>query len=285
MSIPVAMSERRCFGAIQYEKGLVMPMMVRARCFYLLVMLLGFSLLVGCSDKEANTFTLVGELPPGFAYSAGVWYVPDPERKCEVTDWRRTMPSLNRKWRQDYNPVAVIEIRKIIKGCHMILSRIKMEIHAAYGDKFHQVSYDNASIGVLLDVPEEARRVMTSEREDTFYGECQWLFRTAGKTRVIWKLLDCKKDNERGEKGRGKPFALYALDQLPGLTVRMNVRLAEKERPSMGDTWVEFANGWKRCLGEGMDDVRGFCRGNYSDFSEFIMPDMRRCTIYPGCEE
>lgn len=43
--------------------------------------------------------------------------------------------------------------------------------------------------------------------------------------------------------------------------------------------------GWKRCMGKGFEDQYAFCRGNDKDFSSFIMPDAKQCTIYPGCAE
>lgn len=248
-------------------------------------LLLGAALLVGCGDKQSNTFTLIGELPPNFSYSASTWYVPDPGAKCEVTDWRRTMPSFNKRWRKEYNPVAVVEIRKVIKGCQMILDRIKITINATYGDSIRDQHGDRANIGVYVTLPERHLRTLKTDTEDTFFGECQWLFRTAGTDRIIRKILDCKKDNERGEKGVGKPFAAYTLDQLPGKTIRMDIRLAAAERPYFKDTWVQFPYGWRRCLGKGKDDVRGYCRGNYSEFSDFIMTGGRVCSVYPGCTE
>ncbi|WP_248919230.1 hypothetical protein [Pseudomonas entomophila] len=248
-------------------------------------MWVGITLMAGCTDKTPNTFTLIGELPPNFSYTASTVYVPEPGKECAVTDWRRSMPSFNRKRDVPYNPVAIVEIRKVIKGCQMILDIIKITIIAKYGDKFHQQSSDHANIGTYITLEDKYRRTLQSNTEDTFYGVCQWLFRTASEVRNIRKILDCKKDNERGEKRRGKPFAAYTLDQLPGKTIRMNLRLADTERPYFKDTWVEFPNGWKRCLGEGMADLHAYCWGNHTDFSEFIMPDGRLCTIYPGCKE
>lgn len=247
--------------------------------------LVSVAVLVGCGDKESNTFTLVGELPPNFSYSASTRYVPDPKTKCAVTDWRRTMPTYNKRWREKYDPVAVVEIRKVIKGCQMILRHIKITINATYGESIRDQHGDAANIGVYVELPDKHLRTMKSEAEDVFYGECQWLFRTAGTDRIIRKILDCKKDNERGETGVGKPFAAYTLDQLPGKIVRMDIRLAVEERPYFRDTWVRFSDGWRRCMGKGKQDVRGYCRGNYADFSDFIMPDGRVCNVYPSCSE
>ncbi|MEW5544518.1 hypothetical protein [Pseudomonas soli] len=246
--------------------------------------LVGLVSVAGCAEEKPNTFKFVGELPPDFGYAAVVLYEPEPGTKCEVTDWRRTMPSFNRNWPKEYNPVLNIEIRKTIKGCRMIVSHIKIRIMASYGSDFYHRSEDRANVGIYTELDEKYRRVMNTEDGDTFYGKCQWLFRTMGPDRVIRKILDCKKDKERGEVSLGSPFGAYLASQLPGKTVRMNIRLEDKEIPSIGDTWVEFPSGWKRCLGKGVEDMYGFCRGNTTDFINFKMPDGRICNIYPNCE-
>jgi hypothetical protein len=249
------------------------------------LLMIGLIAVAGCAEEKPNTFKLVGELPPDFGYEAVALYEPEPGTKCEVTDWRRTMPSFNRNWPKEYSPTSNIEIRKMIKGCRMIVRHIKIKIMATYGNAFHQRSEDRANIGVYTELDEKYRRVMNAEDGDTFYGECQWRFRTMGPDRNLRKLLNCKKDNERGELVVGSPFGAYLVDQLPGKTIRMNIRLSENERPSGGDTWVEFPTGWKRCLGKGVDDMYGFCRGNTTDFIDFKMPDGRICSIYPNCGE
>lgn len=246
------------------------------------LLLMGFVAVAGCAEEKPNTFKFVGELPPDFGYVAVAHYEPEPGEKCEVTDWRR---SFNRHWPKEYDPTSIIEIRKTIKGCRMIVSHIKIEILATYGSAFHHISEAKANVGIYTELDEKYRRVMNAEDGDTFYGECQWLFRTMGQDRNLRKLLRCKKDQARGEVFVGNPFGAYLVDQLPGKTVRMNIRLSEKERPSVGDTWVEFPSGWRRCLGKGVEDMYGFCRGNTTDFIDFKMPDGRICSIYPNCGE
>ncbi|CAK18095.1 conserved hypothetical protein [Pseudomonas entomophila L48] len=246
---------------------------------------LGLASLVGCKEELPNTFKLVGELPPDFAYSAAAYYKPEPGTECSVTDWKRTMPTFNSDWRKEYNPVSIIEIYKIIKGCRMVISHIRIRIFGVYGKVFNQVTEADANVGIYTELDDKYRRVMNADDGDTFYGECQWLFRTMHKERNIRKILRCKKDKERGERFVGNPFGAYLVDQLPGKTIRMNIRVVESERPYFKDTWVKFPRGWKRCIGKGVDDLSGYCQGNYSDFIDFKMPDGRICNLYPGCEE
>ena len=102
---------------------------------------------------------------------------------------------------------------------------------------------------------------------------------------MLRKILRCKDVNVDRPSTRGGPVAGYTLDQLLGKTVKMKINLAAEERPYMGDTWVRFPNGWRRCMGKGFEDQYAFCRGNDKDFSHFIMPNGKQCTIYPGCTE
>ena len=133
---------------------------------------------------------------------------------------------------------------------------------------------------------EEDKGIFSATGESEFYGQCQWLFRTIGPKRYIAKILDCKDTDAQGKLTRGHPFASYTLDQLPGKTVRLRIKQADVEEPFMGDTWVKFPNGWKRCMGESFEDQDAFCNGNHKDFSAFRMPDGRaNCTVYPGCTE
>ncbi|MNP31215.1 hypothetical protein D3C76_1243260 [compost metagenome] len=111
------------------------------------------------------------------------------------------------------------------------------------------------------------------------------MFRTVGLKRRIAKLLDCKLIDAQGNLSRYRPAAAFTPEQLPGKTVRMKIRLAEEEKPAIGDTWVKVPGGWKRCMGQNFEDQDAYCFGNYEDFSGFQMPGGRKCTIYPGCTE
>ncbi|MFJ4344929.1 hypothetical protein [Pseudomonas sp. NPDC089401] len=238
-----------------------------------------------CSEWQPNTFTLVGELPPGFSYWAGVYYVPEPGTDCNIKDWRRTMPEHNRPWLGEYRSEIKINIKTIIKGCRMVVDDIDIKIFARWTDVGMGQTYDRAGLMFRTELEDKHKRIFNSKDESEFYGECYWVFKTSGKYRSLTKYIECRKDLERGERGKGKPSAIYARDQLPGKTIKMSIRLLDKEKPGVKDTWIEFPNGWKRCLGDGFEDPYGFCRGNTSDFSYYTGPYGEICTIYPGCEE
>ncbi|WP_434674596.1 hypothetical protein [Pseudomonas sp. R1-15] len=235
----------------------------------------------GCADKQSDTFTFKGDLPPGFAYEAAVYYVPAPGETCTVEKKDNKAPVFKSKDK----PVAEILIRRTRSGCPLVVSRIELEISSIYGPHWLDSSRDTANVVIRNELEEQYKGTFSEAGESVFHGQCQWLFRTSGKPRVLRKILDCKKTNLKGDVGIGRPFSAYTLDQLPGKTVRMRIKLADEERPYMKDTWVEFPKGWKRCMGDNFEDQYAFCFGNHKDFSGFQMPDGRQCTIYPGCTE
>ncbi|APC14393.1 hypothetical protein BLL42_01040 [Pseudomonas frederiksbergensis] len=245
----------------------------------------GLALTAGCATGQPNTFTFTADLPPDFAYVAAVYYVPAKGETCSVESRDNKAPVFNDKWRTEYKPDAEIAIRRTRNGCPLVIRRIKLEINATYGKTRRDFGGDTAVVAIRDELEEQYKGTFSEAGESTFYGQCQWLFRTMGVTRRIVKILDCKKTDALGEPGRGRPFSAYTLDQLPGKTVKMAIKLADEERPGWGDTWVKVPNGWKRCMGKGFEDQRAYCNGDYTDFSTFKMPDGRTCTIYPGCTE
>ena len=243
------------------------------------------ALIVGCANKKANTFVFTADLPPDFAYQAVAVYVPAKGQTCTVPGGRNTEVGYNLEWRKSYQPISEIDLYRTVSGCPLVIYRIKLEINSAYGNDWGDISGDSAVVAIRDELEPRYKGAFNELDESVFYGQCQWLFRTAGSKRRIVKILDCKKTNPQGELGRGRPFSAYTLDQLPGQTVRMKIKLADEERPAIGDTWVKVTNGWKRCMGKHFEDPYAFCYGNYQDFSGFQMPDGQKCTIYPGCTE
>ena len=241
--------------------------------------------LAGCASSEPNTFTFTADMPPNFSYEAIAVYVPAKGETCTVPGGRGTGVGYNRKWRENYQPNSEIALRRTVSGCPLVIRRVELDIYAVYGKDWSDFGADSAMVFIRDEVKDEHKSVFNEAGESTFFGECQQLFRTSGKPRILRKLLDCKTIGAQGELKRGKPSAAYTPEQLPGKTVRMHIKLADEDRPAIGDTWVKVPNGWKRCMGKGFDDQDAYCFGNYKDFSGFQMPDGRQCTIYPGCTE
>ncbi|WP_028620443.1 hypothetical protein [Pseudomonas sp. Ant30-3] len=246
------------------------------------------SLTVGCSATgSSNTFILTAELPENFAYAARANYVPAKGETCTVPGGRNTQIGFNvEEWRTQYKPDSEVELRRTVSGCPLVLYSIDLNIYAKYGKDRGDFGSDVGKIAVRPTLPERLEETFNAIGESELFGRCQWLFRTSGSLRRIVKILNCKETDAQGKLTRGNPFAAYTLDQLPGKTVRLRIKQADAEEPYMGDTWIKFPNGWKRCMGKSFEDQHAFCYGNDQDFSTFRMPDGRDdCTIYPGCTE
>ncbi len=250
------------------------------------VALLALSAIVsGCSFKPSDTFIFTADLPPNFYYRADAVYVPAKGEACTVPGGKNTWVEFNRHWRKEYKPDSEIALYRTVSGCPMVVSHLQLQIYSTYGDDRGDFGVDKATVVIREELPAKFKKEFSVSGESNFYGQCQFLFRTSGGNRRIVKILDCKGEDEKGVLARGRPVAGYTLDQLPGKTVKLTIKLVEEEIPAIKDTWVKVPNGWKRCMGDNFEDQYAFCYGDYKRFSGFMMPDGKQCTIYPGCTE
>ena len=243
------------------------------------------ALVAGCVMSKSESFTFTADLPPNFAYYAVAKYAPANGETCTVTLDDNPYLGFNREWRTAYKPESEIPIYRTVKGCRLAIYKIDLEINAIYGADYGDFSGDTTAVIIREELKTQYKGTFDTNGESAIKGQCQWLFRTVGPKRYIRKLLDCKKVDDKGLVTKGRPVGAYTLDQLPGKTVRLKIKLANEERPSIGNTWLKFPNGWKRCMGTGMEDQYAFCRNNKKDFSTFLMPDGTQCFIYPNCTE
>lgn len=242
-------------------------------------------LTTGCVTGKSDSFTFTADLPPNFAYSAVVKYAPAKGETCTVTLDDNPYLAFNREWRTEYTPESEVPVYRTVTGCRLAIYRIDLEINATYGKTRGDFGGDTTAVIIREQLEEQYRGVFDAAGQSAIRGQCQWLFRTQGSKRRITKGLDCKKIDDQGMVTKGRPIGAYTLDQLPGKTLKLKIKLAYEERPGWGDTWVKVPNGWKRCMGKGFEDQDAYCFGNHKDFSSFLMPDGRSCTIYPGCTE
>ena len=243
------------------------------------------ALVAGCVMGKSESFTFTADLPPNFAYYAVAKYAPVKGEICTVTLDDNPYLGFNREWRTAYKPESEIPIYRTVKGCRLAIYKIDLEINAIYGADYGDFSGDTTAVIIREELKTQYKGTFDTNGESAIKGQCQWLFRTQGPKRRLSKGLDCKKIDDQGVVTKGRPVGAYTLDQLPGKTVRLKINLANVERPSIGNTWLSFPNGWKRCMGTGMEDQYAFCRKNQKDFSTFLMPDGKQCSIYPGCTE
>ena len=242
------------------------------------------ALSAGCTTGQPETFTFTADLPPDFAYVAVVYYEPAKGETCTVETRDNKAPVFNRNWRTEYQPDAEITIRRTRNGCPLVISQIKLEINASYGKTRRDFGGDNAVVAIREELEEQYKGTFDEAGESAFYGQCQWLFRTSGEPRILRKILDCKKTNPLGEPGQGRPFAAYTLDQLPGKTVKMNIKLSDEEAPYYSGWWLHREDGWRPCTGRWGTSNEELCL-TPPQFTDFMMPDGRKCTVYPGCTE
>ena len=243
------------------------------------------ALVAGCVMGKSESFTFTADLPPNFAYYAVAKYAPAKGETCTVTLDDNPYLGFNREWRTAYKPESEIPIYRTVKGCRLAIYKIDLEINAIYGADYGDFSGDTTAVIIREELKTQYKGTFDTNGESAIKGQCQWLFRTQGPKRRLSKGLDCKKIDDQGVVTKGRPVGAYTLDQLPGKTVILKIKLADEERPGWGDTWVKFPNGWKRCMGKSFEDQDAYCFGNHKDFSSFKMPDGRSCTIYPGCTE
>jgi hypothetical protein len=243
------------------------------------------SLTVGCSALgKSDSFTFAPELPPDFKYELRAIYLPAKGQTCSLAGGRNAQLGFN-KLDMKYETASEIELYRTVENCLVALNLVEVKITGIFGPKLGNRSSDYAAIAVRPALLDRNKGTFNADGVGEFSGKCQWFFRTVGPERYVIKLLRCKKNNAQGSATKGRPFTAYTLDQLPGKTVKLKIKIADEELPGWGDTWVQVPGGWKRCLGKGLQDQRGYCNGNYNDFSTFKLVDGRTCTIYPGCTE
>ncbi|WP_136476001.1 hypothetical protein [Pseudomonas sp. DG56-2] len=250
-------------------------------------MALGISLILTYWPlTPSKSFTFTADLPPDFTYSLIATYVPATGETCSVPGGRNTKVAFNRLGKE-YKPISEVLLFRTVSGCSLMLYDLEIDIIgiSSVSQKRAYTSSDYAKLAVGDDLPKRVIGTFNDTGLSEFYGQCQWLFRTVSRKRNIVRILSCRKTNKLGKIDNGKPFAGYTLDQLPGKTVNLIIKLADAERPYMKDTWIKVPGGWKRCMGESFEDQDAFCRGNFNNFSTFRMIDGRICTIYPGCTE
>lgn len=119
----------------------------------------------GCADKPPNTFIFTADLPPDFAYRAAVYYVPAPGETCTVETRYNKAPVFNRAWREAYKPDSEIVIRRTRMGCPLVINRIELQIHSAYGKDWSDISHDSATV-LIHDALEEHYKGVFSEAGD-----------------------------------------------------------------------------------------------------------------------
>jgi hypothetical protein len=244
----------------------------------------------GCVFAPVESFTLQAEVPADFRVKVDAYYAPATGETCVAPPRQRGKVAPNRKFfTSEFQSIArtaefQIPLATRAGGCPLVLSSLRLNLRGKWGPDRHDGSNDFASLSFYDELADDRPGFPASGIQE-FQGQCQWLFRTLGPNRNIRKILHCRSVDAEGQMVKRMAGGVLQRDQLPGRTVRMVFRMATEERPFGQDTWIRFPQGWKRCLGESLEDQDAFCRGNTVDFKPFKMPDGRTCTVYPNCTE
>ncbi|MEB0229053.1 hypothetical protein [Pseudomonas sp. 10S4] len=240
----------------------------------------------GCSVAQQDSFTLITELPPGFKFKGEASYVPRTGENCTVPARDgRNYPGKKFFEQKLSNEAQTAQFEIPLTsnegGCPLVLDNFGYQVDAKYGAArldlgraFTGISFQDGSAEASSPPP-----VLVLQKQ------CEWLFRTAGPDRYIEKILKCKSVATPDKTGDTIIKGPMQRVQFAEKTIKVVFSMAEEETPYMGDTWVKFPEGWKRCMGKSLDDPYAFCRGNTTDFKPFKMPDGRDCTVYPHCTE
>lgn len=249
---------------------------------------IGITGATGCSIAQTDSVTIQAELPPNFSVRGTASYQPATGETC-ILPPRQGKNVPGRKFfdqeQQSDTQTASFQVPLTDKaaGCPLTLKSFEFALEGKFGPGPVDVGQDYARLSFQDGPPTSATPPLSTP--PIFNGQCQWLFRTIGPKRYIVKILKCRAADENGEMLKYAAGGVLNRNQLAGKTVKMVLKLSEEELPYMGDTWVKFPNGWKRCMGDSLEDPYAFCRGNTTDFKPFKMRDGRDCTVYPNCTE
>jgi hypothetical protein len=240
----------------------------------ILVRLLGLPVIAtalsACNSLASLTgesFTFEGQLPPDFSIKAQAHY--DVANSCDGRSQARSFESGYQSGPQQYRFTIPVSYRDGL--CEMRLGRVGLFIHGRYGDKDWQRTYDNGGL-VLVDSLPQGAPAFQADGSLSKTAECTWLFQLSkaySRKGEVSKLLSCK--------GAG---AHLVREELPGKTVRLDIRVNPDEEPSYDRRWIETDSGWRPCMGT---DTSDRCQ-TPPIFQTFKM-NGQECTVYPNCKE
>ena len=251
------------------------------------LLMVGAMGLWGCTGRTVESFTLEVDLPAEFKLKTAANYRPATGQACTLPLRRGKRPE-RKVFFTNYKPTASrvsyeLPLTETVEGCPLVLNDVEFDLYAKWGARNSDVGGDIASI-FIRDRSEEGKPGIPESGLQELFGQCQWLFRTVGQARALIKILKCKSLND-GTFQKTLDWGAVGRDQLSGRTLRMAIEFNSDERPYLGDTWIRFPDGWRRCSGESVDDKYGFCERDTAKFGPFKMPDGRECDIYPTCTE
>lgn len=243
--------------------------------------------LSGCVVAPVESFTMEVDLPADFSFKGDAVYSLVADDACQLHRRNGNRPE-HKFFRSLAKSMAnrvsfELPLTKQVGGCPLVLRSITFAIGSHWGERWWDIGRDYAAIDVV-DGWEFDTRETPKNGVQEWHGRCQWFFRTTGREHAIGKLLRCNSLSSSGHVTKARVGGHVSRSDLPGKTLRLVLTTTDEELPAVDDNWVRVEGGWKRCMGESLEDTLAFCHGDFSKFKAFKMPDGRHCNIYPTCE-
>jgi hypothetical protein len=231
------------------------------------------------SHRGWSTFTFKGQLPANFGIDATAWYGPDDPDKASCQSptiepgktvtrrYGKQYSAAIRAQPQDFNFEIPLNYYKGL--CGMSLRRVKLEINIRYGEEKWQTTYANGNLFVS-EVPTEDTVTLSRSGIYDVIAACSFMFQESKLNFGIDKFMNCR--SARIE---------FLKTELADKTINLKIEVNSEEKPTHGDTWIKFPNGWKPCLPKPGGWIR--CQSP-PVFKTFEM-NGKTCTIYPHCKE
>jgi hypothetical protein len=255
---------------------------------------------LGLTERDGREhFTFAGELPADFGIEVSARYYPLNPERCQTF----SMGSGDYVVRDGYKQYEAefkskpsrfsfdIPLSRHIGLCNMQLGRIAFLMEGRYGEESWQRHGDHGVIGIAETRPEWAPQ-FDEQGTQHMRGYCTWAFQLSkahSRQGLISKVLNCSRTDatwgQEADPYKRRSIGLtVGLDELPGKTVLLDMRVDPHERPATRETWIKFPEGWKPCAEEEVESGTWIWCRNPPTFRTFKM-NGQECTVYPRCEE
>jgi hypothetical protein len=238
--------------------------------------------------------TVIVEVPANFSASYRAYYEPRTPEECQSfvagTGGHQTRSNEQRTENIQASPFNQTVKFKVpltfhIGACTMNLSTVVTSIESVNKEG------DSASLKVVSTSQRNPKIPASEKLIRRLCGPVLWVVPEHAKVKKLSVYLQCRNADQQWSLPDIDDSLKYdsditvSIDELKRHPVRYVYRRTPNVRPRFRDNWREFDNGWKACvadwdwLGEESCDFRD------PQFTKFLMPDGRQCTIYPGCTE
>ena len=248
---------------------------------------------MGLTERDGRDhFTFAGELPADFGIRVSARYYPLNPERCQTFSMgtggyvvRDGYKQYETEFKSKPSRFSFdIPLSRHVGLCNMALGRVAFFMGGRYGERSWDKDGDHGVIAIAETRPEWAP-TFDEQGTQRMRGYCTWLFQISRLRLELEKLLNCSRTDETWEQ-ENDPYKrrsiglTVGLDELPGKTVVLDMRVSPEEEPSVDRRWIQTEAGWKPCQGT---ETSERCQSP-PIFKTFKM-GQRVCTVYPNCEE